>query len=83
MCIKKNTSTSTNFKFNKPLQAGVYSFKNLKSGFLQLNFSTNYKNPDYEITPERLTDFMEEVKNLITEMYATDVSFVEPVDLPY
>ncbi|WP_425657026.1 PD-(D/E)XK nuclease family protein [Tenacibaculum ascidiaceicola] len=73
----------TQFNFEKPLEAGIISFKNLKSGFLQMNFSSNYRKPDNAITEEKLEEFMTEVKNLLTELYDPAVNFVEPTDLPY
>ncbi len=72
-----------NFNFSKPLEAGVISFKNLKSGFLKVNFSSNYRNPETQITSEKIEEFIEEVKVLLLEMYNPEVSFLEPADLPY
>ncbi|MGG6229852.1 PD-(D/E)XK nuclease family protein [Tenacibaculum sp. SDUM215027] len=73
----------TQFNFDKPLEAGIISFKNLKSGFLQMNFSSNYRTPDNAITEEKLEEFMTEIKSLLTELYNPAINFVEPVDLPY
>lgn len=73
----------TQFNFDKPLEAGIISFKNLKSGFIQMNFSSNYRTPDNAITEEKLDEFMTEIKNLLTELYDPAVNFVEPADLPY
>jgi hypothetical protein len=74
---------SKKYKFNKPLEAGIYSFKNLNSGFLPVNFSSNYRKPDVAITEEKLEEFMSEIKTYIKEMYALDVDFIEPADLKY
>lgn len=73
----------TQFNFEKPLEAGIISFKNLKSGFLQMNFSSNYRKPDNAITEEKLEEFMAEIKNLLTELYDPTINFIEPTDLPY
>jgi ATP-dependent helicase/nuclease subunit B len=73
----------TQFNFEKSLEAGIISFKNLKSGFLQMNFSSNYRKPDNAITQEKLEEFMAEIKILLTELYNPTISFVEPADLPY
>ena len=64
------------------IEAGIISFKNLKSGFLKMDFDKGRKG-DYEITTERLEEFMEEIKTVIKEMYDKNVPFEEPVDLPY
>ena len=74
---------SKKYKFNQPLEAGIYSFKNLNSGFLPVNFSSNYRKPDVAITEEKLEEFMSEIKTYIKEMYALDVDFIEPADLKY
>ncbi|WP_047787922.1 PD-(D/E)XK nuclease family protein [Tenacibaculum mesophilum] len=73
----------TQFNFEKRLTAGIISFKNLKSGFLQMNFSSNYRKPDNAITEERLEEFIAEIKNLLTELYDPTINFIEPTDLPY
>ena len=72
-----------NYDFTKPLEAGIYSFKNLKSGFLSINFSSNYRKPDVEITQEKLDEFIEEIKIYIKEIYSLEVDFIEPADLKY
>lgn len=74
---------SKNYNFNQPLEAGIYSFKNLKSSFLAVNFSSNYRKKDLEINQERLDDFIDEIKNYIKEIYNPEVPFTEPADLKY
>ena len=74
---------NTAYNFSQPLEAGIYSFKNLKKGFLKMNFSANYRTPDNAITQERLEEFMEEVKEYIKEIFNTELSFIEPTDLKY
>ena len=74
---------NTNFDFSKPIEAGIFSFKNLKSGFLSMNFSSNYRSPDNAISQEKLDEFMEEIKTILLEMYNKEISFLEPLDLPY
>ena len=69
--------------FSKNLKAGIYSFKNLNSGFLAINFSSNYRNPDTIITKEKLDEFLVEIKEYITEIYNPDFHFIEPADLKY
>ncbi|TVZ56476.1 PD-(D/E)XK nuclease superfamily protein [Lutibacter sp. Hel_I_33_5] len=72
-----------NYDFNTPLEAGIISFKNLKSGFLKMNFSSNYRTPDNLITQEKLDEFMEEIKSLILEIYNPEISFKEPLELAF
>ncbi|CAL2090398.1 PD-(D/E)XK nuclease superfamily protein [Tenacibaculum sp. 190524A02b] len=67
----------------KPMEAGIFSFKNLRKGFLKMNFSSNYRNPDNTISEERLEEFMTEIKEVLKELYNPEVSFVEPTDLKY
>ena len=74
---------STDYNFEKPLEAGIISFKNLKSGFLQLNFSSNYRTPDNAITQEKLEEFLNQLKVILQELYNPAINFVEPADLPY
>ncbi|WP_271405669.1 PD-(D/E)XK nuclease family protein [Tenacibaculum soleae] len=74
---------TTNFNFENGLETGIISFKNLKSGFLKMNFSSNYRNPDNEVTSKKLEEFMEEIKEILKELYDPKVNFIEPADLPY
>ncbi|MBA6156866.1 PD-(D/E)XK nuclease family protein [Tenacibaculum sp. S7007] len=74
---------NTNFDFSKSIEAGIISFKNLKSGFLKMNFSSNYRAPDNQVTQEKLDEFMNEIKEVLKELYNSEASFVEPADLPY
>ncbi|WP_405564239.1 PD-(D/E)XK nuclease family protein [Polaribacter sp. Asnod6-C07] len=74
---------SKKFDFSKNLKAGIYSFKNLNSGFLSINFSSNYRNPDTNITEEKLEEFIEELKTYIQEIYNPEIDFIEPADLKY
>ncbi len=67
----------------KTIEAGIYSFKNLNSGFLKLNFSENIRGKDFEITPERIVKFMDEIKTIIQEIFDRKESFKEPADLPF
>lgn len=74
---------SKKFDFSKNLKAGIYSFKNLKEGFLSINFSSNYRNPETNITEEKLNEFMEQLKTYILEIYNPEIDFIEPADLKY
>nr|WP_243456862.1 PD-(D/E)XK nuclease family protein [Polaribacter batillariae] len=74
---------SKNYDFKQPLTAGIYSFKNLNKGFLSINFSSNYRQPDTLITQEKLNEFLEEIKQYIKEIYNPEIAFIEPADLKY
>ncbi|MGJ8743316.1 PD-(D/E)XK nuclease family protein [Polaribacter sp.] len=76
-------TNSKNFNFKQPIIGGIYSFRNLNNGFLPVNFSKNSRNPDSEITQEKLDGFLEEVKIYIKEIYNKEIAFVEPPDLKY
>ena len=68
--------------FSKPIEAGIISFKNLKSGFLSTDFSTS-RTKDSLITKERLDEFMEEIKSFLLEIYDLETPFIEPPNLKY
>ena len=74
---------SKNFDNSKNLKAGIFSFKNLNQGFLSINFSSNYRTPDYTITEEKLEEFLVEIKEYIKEIYNPAIGFIEPPDLKY
>lgn len=66
--------------FNKPVEAGIISFKNLNAGFLK--FSKKDKEgrgakKDAIITHETLTDFSAELQRLILEICNLDIPFTE------
>ena len=74
---------SKNFDNSKNLKAGIFSFKNLNQGFLSINFSSNYRAPDFTITEEKLEEFLVEIKEYIKEIYNPAIGFIEPPDLKY
>ena len=74
---------SKNFDSSKTLKAGIFSFKNVNQGFLSINFSSNYRSPDYTITQEKLEEFLVEIKEYIKEIYNKEIGFIEPPDLKY
>ena len=74
---------SKNFDFTKNLKGGIYSFKNLNEGFLSINFSSNYKNPETNITQEKLEEFIAQLKEYLLEIYNMEQEFLEPADLKY
>ncbi|WP_372794690.1 PD-(D/E)XK nuclease family protein [Lutibacter sp.] len=73
-------------KMNKqisPLQSGVISFKNLNSGFIKINFSDKFRGTDYEVTEERIQDFIVEIRKLISEILDPAIPFIENKNLPF
>jgi len=74
---------SKKHNFSQSLQGGIYSFKNLNSGFLSVNFSSNSRKPEVKITEDKLEEFINEIKIYIKEIYTLDVDFIEPADLKY
>jgi hypothetical protein len=76
-------SQHRSFDKEKSLEAGIISFKNLKSGLLKANFSSKSRSPDHTVTEEKLEEFMEQIKYLLQEIYNPEVSFKEPKTLSY
>ncbi|WP_010134228.1 PD-(D/E)XK nuclease family protein [Ochrovirga pacifica] len=62
------------------LQTGIYSFKNLKSGFLAMNFSENNYKKEYKVTEENLNLFKDSLLQLIDEILDNKLNFVENTD---
>ncbi len=61
-----------------PAQAGIVSFKNLKSGFLKFEKKeVGTRNKDSMITEETLEKFQIELKKLIMEICDPEIPFVE------
>jgi len=72
-----------NYVDNKlPIESGIISFKNLNAGFLKTNFASG-RGKDYEITNERIKDFMEVIKSLILEIHNSEIPFTENLNLPF
>lgn len=65
------------------LQAGIYSLRNLKEGFLPINFSQQYRGKDHDVSKERLEIAIAELKKVVAEIYNPLVAFMEPEELPY
>ena len=67
-------------RFSKPVEAGVISFKNLKSGLLK--FAKNDKPGSYakkttEVTSEILESYEHELKSLILELFNSEIDIIE------
>ena len=61
-----------------PAEAGIVSFKNLKSGFLKFEKKEmGTRNKDSMITEETLEQFQIELKKLIVEIFNPEIPFIE------
>ncbi|PIY11960.1 MAG: PD-(D/E)XK nuclease family protein [Flavobacteriaceae bacterium CG_4_10_14_3_um_filter_33_47] len=63
-----------------PVEAGIISFKNLKSGFLKFakkDKTGSYAKKDVLITEETLDSFSNQLKNLILEICNPEIPFTE------
>ena len=70
-----NKKTELNF----PVEAGIISFKNLKSGFIKFakKEKSGTNNKDFDITEDTLTEFEIELKKLIIEICNPEIPFTE------
>ncbi|UFH36087.1 PD-(D/E)XK nuclease family protein [Flavobacterium acetivorans] len=62
----------------KPIEAGIISFKNLKSGFLPFNFKEE-KEAKQIIDGEVMTNYLEQIVSLLTEILDQTIPFEEKV----
>lgn len=68
---------------NSIIQSGIISFKNLKEGFLKMNFSEEFRGKDYEVSEERMTNFMMAINDLIIEILNPEIPFKQNENLPF
>lgn len=68
--------------FNE-LESGIISFKNLKAGFLKMNFSSAVRGKDNQVSEERIDSFMLEIKKIIVEILNPEIPFIQNQDLPF
>ncbi len=61
---------------DKPIEAGIISFKNLKSGFLPFNFKED-KEVFTTIDSEILSNYLEQLVLLLIEILDSSIDFVE------
>lgn len=73
------TSTAS----NAVIQSGIISFKNLKEGFLKMNFTEEFRGKDYEVSEQRLNDFMTVINELVTEIMNPEIPFKQNENLPF
>ncbi|WP_278034621.1 PD-(D/E)XK nuclease family protein [Flavobacterium nitratireducens] len=62
----------------KPIEAGIISFKNLKSGFLPFNFKED-KEVQQIINQEIMANYLEEIVLLLKEILDEGISFEEKI----
>ena len=62
----------------REMEAGIISFKNLKSGFLPFNFKQD-KEIIAVITPEIMTEYLEQMVVLLEEILDVNVNFAEKI----
>jgi hypothetical protein len=62
----------------KPIEAGIISFKNLKSGFLPFNFKEE-KEGNVIINEEVMTNYLEQIVLLLNEILDVSIPFEEKV----
>ncbi|MEP6930302.1 MAG: PD-(D/E)XK nuclease family protein [Flavobacterium sp.] len=62
-----------------PMEAGIISFKNLKSGFLPFGFKEE-KELDTTVTKEILRNYLEEIAVLLNEIFDATIPFEEKIN---
>jgi transposase len=65
------------------LESGIISFKNLQNGFLKMNFSKESRGKDFNVSKEKIDDFMEAIHQLILEILNPEIPFIQNQDLPF
>jgi hypothetical protein len=63
---------------DKPIEVGIISFKNLKSGFLPFNFKDG-KIDNYKIDPQIMDNFLAQIVLLLEEILDENIPFEEKV----
>lgn len=66
----------------KPIESGIISFKNLNEGFLRTNFALG-RSKDYDVTDERIEEFMNEIKLILLSILNPKNPFIENQNLPF
>lgn len=72
-------SRNQKFDSSKPIEAGVISFRNLREGFLKINFSTARNTSENRITEIKLDEYIVSIKELLQEIYNPKIDFVEKI----
>ena len=66
------------FALDQPMEAGIISFKNLKSGFMPFTFKQG-KEINTTISKETLKDYLEQIVILLREILDENIAFEEKV----
>ena len=74
---------ATSSKSISELQSGIISFKNLKEGFLKMNFTEEFRGKDFQVSEERIEDFMAAMNDLIIEILNPEIPFIQNENLPF
>ena len=59
-----------------PIEAGIISFKNLKSGLLKFNYGTRFDN-DSAISEDVLNNYKLVLENILMEIINPNMNFIE------
>jgi hypothetical protein len=62
----------------KEMEAGIISFKNLKSGFLPFQLKTDQETISV-ISPKIMESYIDEIVLLLLEIFNQDISFEEKI----
>jgi len=65
---------------NRDMEAGIISFKNLKSGFLPFEFTGEDKVRISVVTNHILTEYTEQLAGLLTEILDPEIDFIERIN---
>jgi ATP-dependent helicase/nuclease subunit B len=69
----------SNVDYSQPMESGIISFKNLNSGFLKVNFAEG-RAKDTQVTKEKIDEFIVEIKNILAEIFNSEIPFEENTD---
>ncbi|MFT7497580.1 MAG: ATP-dependent helicase/nuclease subunit B [Porticoccaceae bacterium] len=69
----------SNVDYSQPMESGIISFKNLNSGFLKVNFAEG-RAKDTQVTKDKIDEFIVEIKNILTEIFNSEIPFEENMD---
>ena len=58
------------------IEAGIISMRNLKEGFLKMNFAAG-RGKDFDVNQTRIDEFLVEVRRLLTEIFNPAIPFKE------
>jgi len=65
------------------MQAGIFSFKNLNSGFLPMNFTAARGKQELSINEDKMEEFSTVFAEIMAEIFDINTPFTEKTDLPF